>query len=50
MEITNLWQALQKKAGRFNQAGRFLRAWNQDKHGLAIIDSSMKSFLALMGG
>ncbi|MEK3884740.1 glycoside hydrolase family 88 protein [Paenibacillus sp. PL2-23] len=28
-------------AGRFNYAGRFLRAWNQDKRGWAIVDSSM---------
>jgi unsaturated chondroitin disaccharide hydrolase len=28
-------------AGRFNLAGRFLRAWNQDKTGWAIVDSSM---------
>ncbi|MFX3636246.1 MAG: glycoside hydrolase family 88 protein [Candidatus Pristimantibacillus sp.] len=28
-------------AGRFNLAGRFLRAWNQDKLGWSIIDSSM---------
>lgn len=28
-------------AGRFNPAGSFLRAWNQDKTGWAIIDSSM---------
>ncbi|WP_170143712.1 glycoside hydrolase family 88 protein [Paenibacillus flagellatus] len=28
-------------AGRFNIAGRFLRAWNQDKLGWAIVDSSM---------
>jgi unsaturated chondroitin disaccharide hydrolase len=28
-------------AGRFNLAGRFLRAWNQDKTGWAIIDSMM---------
>lgn len=28
-------------AGRFNLAGRFLRAWNQDKTGWAIVDSAM---------
>ncbi|WP_249716260.1 glycoside hydrolase family 88 protein [Paenibacillus sp. J31TS4] len=28
-------------AGRFNLAGRFLRAWNQEKAGWAIIDSCM---------
>ncbi|GGA28807.1 glycosyl hydrolase family 88 [Paenibacillus physcomitrellae] len=28
-------------AGRYNLAGRFLRAWNQDKLGWSIIDSSM---------
>lgn len=28
-------------AGRFNLAGRFLRAWNQDKTGWSIVDSSM---------
>ncbi|WP_461205132.1 glycoside hydrolase family 88 protein [Clostridium sp. DL1XJH146] len=28
-------------AGRFNIAGNFLRAWNQDKIGWSIIDSSM---------
>jgi unsaturated chondroitin disaccharide hydrolase len=28
-------------AGRFNYAGQFLRAWNQDKLGWAIVDSSM---------
>lgn len=28
-------------AGRFNLAGSFLRAWNQDKTGWAIVDSSM---------
>ncbi|QAY65270.1 glycoside hydrolase family 88 protein [Paenibacillus protaetiae] len=28
-------------AGRFNLAGRFLRAWNQDKTGWSIIDSAM---------
>lgn len=28
-------------AGRFNYAGRFLRAWNQDKTGWSIVDSSM---------
>lgn len=28
-------------AGRFNIAGKFLRAWNQDKTGWSIIDSSM---------
>ncbi|MBD2871963.1 glycoside hydrolase family 88 protein [Paenibacillus sp. IB182493] len=28
-------------AGRFNLQGRFLRAWNQDKTGWAIIDSMM---------
>ncbi|GGA08861.1 glycosyl hydrolase family 88 [Paenibacillus marchantiophytorum] len=34
-------------AGRFNQAGQFLRAWNQDKHGWAIIDSSLNLSLLL---
>lgn len=28
-------------AGRYNMAGRFLRAWNQDKVGWSIVDSSM---------
>jgi unsaturated chondroitin disaccharide hydrolase len=28
-------------AGRFNMAGRFLRAWNQDKTGWSIVDSAM---------
>ncbi|MNI51400.1 Unsaturated chondroitin disaccharide hydrolase [compost metagenome] len=28
-------------AGRFNLAGNFLRAWNQDKTGWSIVDSSM---------
>jgi unsaturated chondroitin disaccharide hydrolase len=28
-------------AGRYNMAGRFLRAWNQDKTGWSIVDSSM---------
>ncbi|WP_053373527.1 glycoside hydrolase family 88 protein [Paenibacillus sp. FJAT-27812] len=28
-------------AGRFNLAGRFIRAWNSDKHGWSIIDTSM---------
>jgi unsaturated chondroitin disaccharide hydrolase len=28
-------------AGRFNPAGRFIRAWNGDLHGRAIIDSAM---------
>lgn len=28
-------------AGRFNLAGRFLRAWNHDLHGRVIIDSAM---------
>ena len=28
-------------AGRFNPAGNFIRAWNQDKTGWAIIDSAM---------
>lgn len=28
-------------AGRFNMAGNFIRAWNQNKTGWAIIDSSM---------
>jgi unsaturated chondroitin disaccharide hydrolase len=28
-------------AGRFNLAGQFLRAWNQDKIGWSIVDSSM---------
>ncbi|MEK3720032.1 glycoside hydrolase family 88 protein [Paenibacillus sp. FSL H8-0034] len=28
-------------AGRFNMAGNFLRAWNQDKTGWSIVDSSM---------
>lgn len=28
-------------AGRFNLAGRFIRAWNQDKTGWAIVDSAM---------
>ncbi|WP_261807898.1 glycoside hydrolase family 88 protein [Paenibacillus sp. N3.4] len=28
-------------AGRFNLAGQFLRAWNQDKTGWSIVDSSM---------
>ncbi|MGU3472593.1 glycoside hydrolase family 88 protein [Paenibacillus sp. D51F] len=34
-------------AGRFNPAGRFLRAWNQDKTGWAIIDSCMNLSLLL---
>jgi unsaturated chondroitin disaccharide hydrolase len=34
-------QAANFLAGRFNPAGRFLRAWNQDKTGWAIVDSSM---------
>ncbi|WP_405079648.1 glycoside hydrolase family 88 protein [Paenibacillus chitinolyticus] len=34
-------QAANFLAGRFNLAGRFLRAWNQDKTGWAIIDSCM---------
>lgn len=28
-------------AGRYNPAGRFIRAWNQDKTGWSIVDSSM---------
>jgi unsaturated chondroitin disaccharide hydrolase len=28
-------------AGRFNMAGRFLRAWNQEKTGWSIVDSAM---------
>ncbi|MFD0695069.1 glycoside hydrolase family 88 protein [Paenibacillus sp. GCM10027628] len=40
-------QAANFLAGRFNLAGRFLRAWNQDKHGWAIIDSSMNLSLLL---
>ncbi|WP_102714516.1 glycoside hydrolase family 88 protein [Paenibacillus castaneae] len=28
-------------AGRYNIAGRFLRAWNQDKRGWSIVDSTM---------
>ncbi|MGG1552256.1 glycoside hydrolase family 88 protein [Paenibacillus ferrarius] len=28
-------------AGRFNQAGQFIRAWNQDKTGWAIVDCTM---------
>lgn len=28
-------------AGRYNMAGKFLRAWNQDKTGWSIVDSSM---------
>ncbi|MDF2923722.1 MAG: glycosyl hydrolase family 88 [Paenibacillaceae bacterium] len=28
-------------AGRYNMAGQFLRAWNQDKTGWSIVDSSM---------
>lgn len=28
-------------AGRYNMAGRFLRAWNQDKLGWSIVDSTM---------
>ncbi|WP_304943943.1 glycoside hydrolase family 88 protein [Vallitalea guaymasensis] len=35
------YQAANFLAGRFNIAGRFLRAWNQDKIGCSIIDSSM---------
>lgn len=34
-------QAANFLAGRFNIAGNFLRAWNQEKKGWAIIDSSM---------
>ncbi|MDR6551072.1 glycoside hydrolase family 88 protein [Paenibacillus qinlingensis] len=34
-------QAANFLAGRFNMAGNFLRAWNQDKHGWAIVDSTM---------
>ncbi|TVY08672.1 glycoside hydrolase family 88 protein [Paenibacillus cremeus] len=34
-------QAANFLAGRFNIAGSFLRAWNQDKTGWAIVDSSM---------
>ncbi|RAV11925.1 glycoside hydrolase family 88 protein [Paenibacillus contaminans] len=34
-------QAANFLAGRFNIAGSFLRAWNQDKTGWAIIDCSM---------
>lgn len=33
--------AAQFLSGRFNPAGSFLRAWNQDKIGWSIIDSSM---------
>ncbi|WNR47015.1 glycoside hydrolase family 88 protein [Paenibacillus roseipurpureus] len=34
-------QAANFLAGRFNLAGKFLRAWNQDKLGWAIVDSTM---------
>ncbi|MFF2482723.1 glycoside hydrolase family 88 protein [Paenibacillus sp. NPDC058071] len=34
-------------SGRFNMQGRFLRAWNQDKTGWAIIDSMMNLPLLL---
>lgn len=34
-------QAANFLAGRFNLAGRFLRAWNQEKTGWSIIDSCM---------
>ncbi|WP_248928687.1 glycoside hydrolase family 88 protein [Paenibacillus hamazuiensis] len=34
-------QAANFLAGRFNVEGNFLRAWNQDKTGWAIVDSSM---------
>jgi unsaturated chondroitin disaccharide hydrolase len=34
-------QAANFLAGRFNIAGNFIRAWNQDKHGLSIVDSTM---------
>ncbi|MGF7031371.1 unsaturated chondroitin disaccharide hydrolase [Paenibacillus mucilaginosus] len=34
-------QAANFLAGRFNPAGRFLRAWNEDKIGWSIVDSSM---------
>ncbi|TBL68212.1 glycoside hydrolase family 88 protein [Paenibacillus thalictri] len=34
-------QAANFLAGRFNMAGNFLRAWNDDKTGWAIVDSSM---------
>ncbi|WP_284642077.1 glycoside hydrolase family 88 protein [Paenibacillus silviterrae] len=34
-------QAANFLAGRFNLAGQFLRAWNQEKIGWAIVDSSM---------
>lgn len=34
-------QAANFLAGRFNLAGQFLRAWNQDKTGWSIIDSCM---------
>ncbi|GMX63413.1 glycoside hydrolase family 88 protein [Paenibacillus elgii] len=34
-------QAANFLAGRFNIAGNFLRAWNQDKIGWSIVDSSM---------
>jgi unsaturated chondroitin disaccharide hydrolase len=40
-------QAANFLAGRFNIAGRFLRAWNQEKTGWAIIDSSMNLSLLL---
>ncbi|OCT14653.1 glycosyl hydrolase [Paenibacillus pectinilyticus] len=40
-------QAANFLAGRFNQAGQFLRAWNQDKHGWAIIDSCMNLSILL---
>jgi unsaturated chondroitin disaccharide hydrolase len=40
-------QAASFLAGRFNPAGSFLRAWNQDKHGWAIIDSCMNLSLLL---
>jgi len=34
-------QAANFLAGRFNLAGKFLRAWNQDKIGWSIVDSTM---------
>ncbi|MFC5450060.1 glycoside hydrolase family 88 protein [Paenibacillus aestuarii] len=34
-------QAANFLAGRFNLAGQFLRAWNQDKIGWSIVDSTM---------